>query len=205
MIENEKNPSNKRKLKNYLVNKNDQLRIALQTLIYMSLIVLITVAVILYPSMSDIFYSQDLNIQYRASQSFLLLLNRLVPTIIIIFILVFLHQIVITHRIWGPLKNFTNTIESIGSGDFTRKVIPRKRDYMKEECKQINNMIDGLTKLVSNIRTNHLKLISALEDVTIPVEDGHQRKIIEDSLNTVRRKAELLTEDISHFKLEIDS
>ena len=66
-------------------------------------------------------------------------------------------------------------------------------------------MIDGLTKLVSNIRTNHLKLISALEDVTIPVEDGHQRKKIEDSLNTVRRKAELLTEDISHFKLEIDS
>ena len=205
MIENEKNPSNKRKLKNYLVNKNDQLRIALQTLIYMSLIVLITVAVILYPSMSDIFYSQDLNIQYRASQSFLLLLNRLVPTIIIIFILVFLHQIVITHRIWGPLKNFTNTIERIGSGDFTRKVIPRKRDYLKEECKQINNMVDGLTKLVSNIRTNHLKLISALEDITIPVEDGHQRKIIEDSLDTVRRKAELLTEDISHFKLENDS
>ncbi|PQP33752.1 hypothetical protein C6A37_11315, partial [Desulfobacteraceae bacterium SEEP-SAG9] len=63
MIENEKNPSNKRKLKNYLVNKHDQLRIALQTLIYMSLIVLITMAVILYPSKSDIFYSQDLNIQ----------------------------------------------------------------------------------------------------------------------------------------------
>jgi len=154
LIEKEKNPSNKRKLKNYLVNKNDQLRIALQTLIYMSLIVLITMAVILYPSMADIFYSQDLNIQYRASQSFLLLLNRLVPTIIIIFILVFLHQIVITHRIWGPLKNFTNTIEVIGSGDFTRKVIPRKRDYLKEECRQINNMVDGLTKLVSNIRTN---------------------------------------------------
>ena len=205
MIENEKNPSNKRKLKNYLVNKNDQLRIALQTLIYMSLIVLITMAVILYPSMSDIFYSQDLNIQYRASQSFLLLLNRLVPTIIILFILVFLHQIVITHRIWGPLKNFTNTIERIGKGDFTRKVIIRKGDYLKEECRQINNMVDGLSKLVSNIRTNHLKLISALEDITISIEDRHQRKIIEDSLDTVRRKAELLTEDISHFKLEIDS
>ena len=205
MIENEKNPSNKRKLKNYLVNKNDQLRIALQTLIYMSLIVLITMAVILYPSMSDIFYSQDLNIQYRASQSFLLLLNRLVPTIIILFILVFLHQIVITHRIWGPLKNFTNTIERIGKGDFTRKVIIRKGDYLKEECRQINNMVDGLSKLVSNIRTNHLKLISALEDITIPIEDRHQRKIIENSLDTVRRKAELLTEDISHFKLEIDS
>ena len=174
MIENEKNLSNKRELKNYLINKHDQLRIALQTLIYMSLIVLITMAVILYPSMSDIFYSQDLNIQYRASQSFLLLLNRLVPTIIILFILVFLHQIVITHRIWGPLKNFTNTIERIGKGDFTRKVIIRKGDYLKEECRQINNMVDGLSKLVSNIRTNHLKLISALED-------------------------------ISHFKLEIDS
>ena len=205
MIENEKNLSNKRELKNYLVNKHDQLRIALQTLIYMSLIVLITVAVILYPSMSDIFYSQDLNIQYRASQSFLLLLNRLVPTIIILFILVFLHQIVITHRIWGPLKNFTNTIERIGKGDFTRKVIIRKWDYLKEECRQINNMVAGLTKLVSNIRTNHLKLISALEDITIPIEDRHQRKIIENSLDTVRRKAELLTEDISHFKLEIDS
>ena len=205
MIENEKNPLNKRKLKNYLINKHDQLRIALQTLIYMSLIVLITVAVILYPSMSDIFYSQDLNIQYCASQSFLLLLNRLVPTMVILFIVVFLHQIVITHRIWGPLKNFTNTIERIGKGDFTRKVIIRKGDYLKEECRQINNMVDGLSKLVSNIRTNHHQLISTLEDITIPVEDGNQRKIIEDSLDTVRRKAELLTEDISHFKLEIDS
>jgi methyl-accepting chemotaxis protein len=162
-------------------------------------------AVILYPSMYDIFYSQDLNTQYRASQSFLLLLNRLVPTIIILFILVFLHQIIITHRIWGPLKNFTNTIKNIGNGDFTRKIITRKRDFLKEECRQVNNMVDGLTKLVSNIKTNHLKLTSALKDITITVEDQHQRKIIEDRLDNVRRKAKLLAEDISHFKLENDS
>jgi methyl-accepting chemotaxis protein len=204
-IEKEKKLSNKRKIKNYLVNKHDQLRIALITLVYMSIIFLITMTVVFYPSMSDIFNSQDLNVQYRASLRFLLLLNRLVFPILILFVLVLVHQIVITHRIWGPLKNFTNTIKKVGTGDFTRKAITRKRDFLKEECKQVNNMVAELTQLVLRIRTNHLKLMSALDDITMPIEDRHQRKIIEDRLDEVRRKAEMLAEDISHFKLENDS
>ena len=107
MVENKKRVVNRRKLKNYLINRYDQLRVALITLIYMSVVVILTLVIVLNPYFSGIFFSENIEIQYRASQAFILLVNRLLPAVVIIFILVFLHQIFITHRIWGPLVNVT--------------------------------------------------------------------------------------------------
>ena len=49
MAENEKRDVSKRRLRNYLVNRHDQLRIVLITLIYMSVSVILIVGIVLYP------------------------------------------------------------------------------------------------------------------------------------------------------------
>jgi methyl-accepting chemotaxis protein len=171
----------------------------------MSVIVILILGIVLYPYLSDMFFSKDLDIQYRASQAFLLLLSRLMPVVVIIFILVVLHQILITHRIWGPLVNITNTIKRVGIGDFTRKVFPRKNDYLSEQCRQINEMIEGLSSHISTIRENHVKLTSSLNDISESIENLNTQNEFEECLNKIRGKVELLTENLSCFKLEDDS
>jgi len=205
LAENKKSVVSKRHIKNYLINRHDQLRIVLITLIYLSVIVILIVGIVLYPYLSDIFFSKDLNIQYRSSQAFLLLLSRLLPVVGIIFILVVIHQIIITHRIWGPLVNITNTIKMVGIGDLTRKVFPRRNDYLKNQCRQINEMIESLSSHISNLRENHAKLTGTLVDISESIENLNTRNEFEACLNKIRREVELLTKDISCFKLEGDN
>jgi len=204
LVENEKRVVSKRHLKNYLISRHDQLRIALITLLYMSIIVMLTAGIVMYPFLSDLFFSEDLKVQYRASQAFLLLLNRLLPAVVIIFILVVLHQILITHRIWGPLVNVTNTIKMVGKGDFTRKVSLRKNDYLENECRQINEMIEGLSSHISNIKENHVKLTSTLDKISESIKNINTQNEFEECLKEIRSKAELLAEDLSCFKLETE-
>ena len=202
MKENRDKIIDKRRLRNYLINRHGQLSIAITTLLYMSIICVVTVIVALYPLMSDIFFSHDLDIQYRASQTFLVLINKLLPVVIAIFVMVFLHQIIITHRVWGPLVNFKQSIKMIASGDLTRKVFLRKRDYLKQECEQINYMIDSLTAIVSNIKSDHKNLMMTLDEFDMAAKDISSKELIGEHLDKLRLNAKRLLEDISQFKIE---
>ena len=79
----------KRKLKNYLLSNDAQLRIIIPNLLWMLLIIIATMGVVLSPLMMDMFLSDDIEIQYRAAITFLSFIKQLVPTIIAIFILIF--------------------------------------------------------------------------------------------------------------------
>ena len=201
MVENKKQFANRRHVKNYLINRHDQLRVTLITLIYMSVVVLLTVGIILYPYFMDIFFSEDLNVQYRASQAFLILLNPLLPALAIIFILVTLHQIFITHRIWGPLVHMKNIARMVGNGDFSRKLFIRKNDYLKNECTQLNEMIDGLSARISKIMEHHDRLASTVDDMSESIEKIDTKEEFQARLKEIRSRVELLTEALSRFKL----
>jgi methyl-accepting chemotaxis protein len=193
---------NRRKLRNYFINRELQLRIIFTNLIYMFLIVVITVGVVLFPLVCDMFMSQDLVIQYRAGQEFLAAIKRLVPVAIIIFILVSLHQVFITHRVFGPIWNFTRTFKRVSSGDLTRKVFIRKNDFMDTEKNRINHMIDGLSHLVFRIRNNHRRLISVLEEAMSHIEDPGARRSVDSAMEIIRREAEFVTEDLALFEID---
>ena len=78
-----------RKLRNYFRYKDLQIRIIATSLIYMFLIILTTLGVILYPLVTDMFLSDDINTQYQAAQTFIVLMRRLVPAVLIMFSVVF--------------------------------------------------------------------------------------------------------------------
>lgn len=192
----------KRKLGSYLINKEIQLKIVLTNLAYMLVIIIITLAMLLSPLFYDMFLSSDLDVQYQAAQTFLTLVKRLLPAVILMFVLVFLHQILITHRICGPLVNFTHTFKRIAQGDLTRKVVLRKGDYLREECEKINEMIDSLAHFISNIRGGQEKLISVLEEVMTKIEDLDTKTKIAEALEIVKREAHLMKKNLSVFKIE---
>ena len=191
-----------RKLKNYLINKDFQLRIAFTNLIYMSVVIIMTLGVIMSPLLHDMFFSEDVSIQYQAAQTFLALVKRLIPALMAMFILIFVHQVVVTHRICGPIVNFTNTFIRVADGDLSRKVFLRQGDYLRKECDKVNHMIDALAGLITRIRADHGKLISALEEIMASVEDLDTKKKVEDALEIVKREAQFVSEDLSLFKIE---
>ena len=120
-----------RKLRNYLISNDLQLRVIFMILLHMLLVAIIAVGFSLSPFIQDMLFAQDLEIQYHAAQMFLHLIKRLIPAVAAIFLLVFFHQVIITHRICGPLVNFSNTFTTIAQGDLTRKIYLRKGDYLK--------------------------------------------------------------------------
>jgi signal transduction histidine kinase len=171
-------------------------------LLYMLVIIVITLAVLLSPLFQSMFFSEDLNVQYQAAQTFLTLLKRLVPAVVLLFTLVFVHQILITHRICGPLVNFDHTFRRIMQGDFTRRVHLRKGDYWNEECDQINAMLDSLSQFIINVRGSHEKLMVVLEDVLKGVEGLDTRQKISEALDIVKHEALQVKEYLSVFRTD---
>ncbi len=161
-----KHKMNNRKLKNYLIKKDIQLKIAISNLVYMLLMVAVIVLTILSPLYLDIFQSIDLCNQYFSAKMFIILLERLVFALLILLVLAFLHQIVLTHKFCGPLVNFVKTFKKISEGDLTRKIFLRRYDFLQNEANQVNEMMDGLSSLLAKIKTENSLLLSMLEEAT---------------------------------------
>jgi len=177
-----------RRLKNLFINKGLQFKIIMTSLVYMFLVTVVTTGAILYPDLYTMFSSQELSAQYQAAQNFLVLAKRIIPSTVILFVLFFIHQLFMTHKICGPLVNFTTTFKKIGDGDFSRRVILRKGDYLKVECDAINGMIEGLSNKFQSIADEHERVIGVLEGSLTAIADDQIKKNIESLLEELKEK-----------------
>lgn len=178
-----------RRLKNLFINKGLQFKIIMTSLVYMFLVMVVTTGAILYPDLYTMFSSQELSAQYQAAQNFLVLAKRIIPSTVILSVLFFIHQLFMTHKICGPLVNFTTTFKKIGDGDLSRRVILRKGDYLKVECEAINGMIEGLSKKFQSIADEHERLIGVLEGSLSVIADEQVKKNIESLLEELKEKS----------------
>jgi methyl-accepting chemotaxis protein len=129
---------------------------------------------------------------------FIILLERLAYSLVILLILAFIHQIVITHKICGPLVNFRNTFKRISEGDLTRKIFLRRHDFLQDEANQVNEMIDVLSNFVSRIKNENRLLRAALEDAT---HSGMQPEKLDEILQKAILHADYCEEHVSKFKI----
>jgi methyl-accepting chemotaxis protein len=194
----------KRKLRNYLINNDLQLRLIRNNLFYLLLCVIVTVSILLYPLIHDMLLLPDLESQYRAAQTFLLLVKWLVPAILIVLVLFTGHMIISSHRICGPLVNFTHTFDRLAQGDLTRKVYIRKGDYLKSECNRINLMIDGISGIIDRLFANHNQLLAILQSMNEQVNDTEIKEKLEVSLKIIRQDVEYFSDTLSRFKVGVE-
>jgi len=159
-----KQKMNNRKLKNYLIKKDVQLKIAISNLMYMLLMVAVIILTILSPLYLDFSRSIDLCNQYFSAKMFIVLLERLALSLVVLLIIAFVHQIVLTHKFCGPLVNFVKTFKKISGGDLTRKIFLRRYDFLQNEASQVNEMMDGLSSLVAKIKKENSLILSMLEE-----------------------------------------
>jgi methyl-accepting chemotaxis protein len=175
-----------RKLQNYLIAKDIQLRIVVTNFLYLCLIALVLVLTILSPYFYDIFNDEELWVQYLSAKTFLVLLDRLVIALPFIFVISFFHFIVLTHRFCGPMINIKHTLQELARGNFTRKVFLRKNDFLKQEAVILNHMIDQLSGYFEDIKEDNTALLAVLE---ARPEAGQCEEEIAARLNEVKANA----------------
>ena len=182
-----------RKLHNYLIASDIQLRIVITNFLYLSLIVLVLVLAVLSPYFYDIFNDDELWVQYLSAKTFIVLLDRLVIALPLIFIVSFIHLVILTHRFCGPMINIKSTIQEIARGNLTRKVILRKHDFLKEEAATMNHMIDQLSGHFAAIREDNTALLAMLEEKRDTVSQGvDQSRLLQEVKENARNTRTIL-------------
>ncbi len=192
---------NVRKIQNYLIAKDIQFRIVITNFLYLCLISLVLVLVVLSPYFYDIFDKDELWVQYLSANMFLVLLDRLVIAMSLIFVISFIHFIVLTHRFCGPLINIKHTIQEVARGNFTRKVFLRKNDFLKEEAATLNHMIDQLSGQYEDIREDNTVLLAMIEEKLDENNDGVE---INPILNEVKANAVHTRDILDKVKIDPD-
>lgn len=200
-----KTTQNQRKIKNYLTVNKNQFKLTLSNLGFSVLIIVVIIITVLSPFYYDIYLANDVYVQNYSAKVFLTLLERLSLALITILLLAILYQIlqvVYTHKFYGPMVNFSKTINRISQGDLTRKIFIRRHDFLKNEARQINEMMDALSARISAIKTANDLLLSALEQVG---SSNLEKGMPEHVLNIVKKHAFLCDKHLSEFKLQANN
>ena len=169
--------------------------------LYMFLTVGITITVILSPLINVMLSSYDSELQYHAANFSIEIMEQLPLVLAVVFLLVFVNQIVVTHRFCGPLINFSNSFKRISSGDLTRKIILRPNDFLNEEGGHINEMIDGLSRSIAALKEDSQRLVSAIDEVSGKAAGETEQKKSEEALEKVKMEARAIAEHLAKFKL----
>ena len=196
---------NQRKIKSYLTVNKNQFKLTLANLGFMVAIFVVIILTVLSPFYYDIYRGNDLYVHNYSAKIFLTLLERLSYALIAILLLAILYQILqvlFTHKVYGPMINFSKTFDRISQGDLTRKVFIRRHDFLKNEARQINEMMDALSNHITKIKTANVLLLSALEQIG---NSDVEIDMPEHVLDMVKKQAHICNEHLSEFKLQGDN
>jgi len=164
------NKANQRSWKSILINRKIQFRIIAINLICMSIAVGINTAVMFSSSVCNIYYSDDSGL-LKFIDMYTLSSEVLNFSLAVIFVLAIISQMLLTHKICGPLVNFTNSYQKMSQGDLTRPVKLRSGDLLVEEAKQFNAMVSGLSKHIEALSQDNRNLLAQLKELSADTAD----------------------------------
>jgi len=156
--------ANHRRLKNIVVFKGVQFKLAFLNLFYLVLIAGVIVLAILSPLYYGMTDAQDPWHMYSSAKLFRLVLERMGLAIVVITIFSFIHSILLSHKFFGPLINIRHTITKMAEGDFSRKIYLRKGDYLKNEAQHINAMMATLSDSIEELGKDHDKMMRIIDN-----------------------------------------
>lgn len=193
-------PKSQRRFRNYIIKKDLQLRSIFYNMIFLLIIALITLVTALAPMLQKMMQPYDIEAQYYAAVTLLSFLKRWTPAMAFVLVIFFVHQTLLTHRICGPLVNFMHTIRAIAKGDLTRKCTIRNADFLNKECNEINQMIDGLTELLSEAQSEGENLFALFERDKL---SSYTEEELENTLQLAKEKVDGFKQSLSTFKTEL--
>jgi methyl-accepting chemotaxis protein len=134
--------------------------------------------------------------QGQVADKVLYLHGNLWPVIVVIFIILSIHSILVSHKIAGPLYRFRQTFQEIIEGNIAKMVKIRKGDFLVNEQTKIEEMMDMLRSRIGNIKNEQ----AAMEQVLKEIVGNHGSHLSED----LRSFIDKLEEHTSRIKREAD-
>ena len=188
----------RRKFMTFFISKDSQRPIVVAHLAYILLITIAFIATVLSPLYNDMLGSGDLWAKHSSAIMFIVLLERLSVAGLIIAVISFFHFIILTHKFCGPLVNIGRSIARMSEKDFTRKINLRRGDFLKNEVKQINEMMMTLSNSIETIKKeNHL----LLEDIAESIKAHGKQTEIDAALRSIHDRADRCRVQLNHFQL----
>ena len=192
-----KEPTLDRKLGKLLADKPLQMKIVSYSVLNAVIAVAVTSALAVAPLLHTMLHSNDIDEQCHAGLTFLDFYQRLLPLAAILLVVFTFHLIVVTRRIFGPLAAFRAAFGRIAQGDLAERVAVGKRDYLHRECDAINDMLDGLSGRLAQVKDDQAKLVAALQ--TLEVSPGNTEAVAR--LESARNEARAIAERLAEFRL----
>jgi len=165
-----------RKLKNFLINNDVQLRVIFTSLIYMILIFMVTVGFAFKPAITTMLDSSlDIGARSEAAKVLLNLLNVMLPALLVASTLFFIHLVIILHRICGPLVAFSKFYGLVKNGKYDHPLKLRKKDLLIKECREFNDMMESLNQKKLDQEKIDTEILNALSTIQLDkLDDDYQ-------------------------------
>jgi methyl-accepting chemotaxis protein len=191
-----------RKFKNFFISKDLQRPIIIAHLAYILLVTFVLIGTVLSPLYTDMFETGDLWAKRASANMFVILLDRLSIAGIFILVISFFHFVILTHKFCGPLVNIGRSITRMSEKDFTRKINLRRGDFLKNEVKQINEMMMTLSSSIETIKKENYLL---LEDIAESIKAQGKQTEINATLRGFHERADRCRVQLNQFQLIGDS
>jgi methyl-accepting chemotaxis protein len=173
-----------------------QYRLLFINLLYFCTILLIFAAVLFLPLILKLRSgSPSIIEQGELAGQFLTLHERVWPAMFVVFVLLALHSVLVSHRIAGPLYRFRSIFGAVGTGDLSVRANLRKGDYLGKESDSLNEMIASLRARIASIQSHHGEMQTVLTALKRSIERG--------SIEDVHRQLEDLHVQMEELKASI--
>lgn len=125
---------------------------------------------------------------------------RVWPPILVVFLLLAIHSVLISHRIAGPLSRFRRLFEAVADGDLSVRLIIRGNDYLAKEARLFNEMAASLGSRVQGIGELSAELRTLSAELTRAIESG-SREAVRQSIERLAARAERLKASVDQFRI----
>lgn len=134
--------------------------------------------------------------QRTSAEQFLMLDTRLWPAVGILFMLMVVHSVLISHKVAGPLYRFRSVFKTVAEGNLAVRANLRKGDYLTNEADSLNEMIASVGARISAIRDQYGETDAAFAELRSAVRGG--------SAEGVRRTLENLGAGMERLQASLD-
>jgi len=191
------------KRKQFIVDKQAQYKVLAVIAIYMMVAVLLTGFLMFIPSFIELSSSEVTDRQYSAAKEVLMLHKRFWPSVLIVVVLLGGHSIYLFHRLFGPLYRFKSTMKEISKGDFSFNIKLREKDFLKEEEKLMNEMINSLRENIGTLKKDNTILFESINQLASEL-DGKDVSLetVKNRMSDIRQQEEKIVRGFDSFKID---
>ncbi len=136
-------------------------------------------------------------------KDFITLHEHFWPAIFVLLILVAFQSIRLSHRIAGPIYRFKLAIQSMKKRDFSQKITLRKKDFLVDLMKEINEMSVSLQETFQELKNKNALLGEEIDALNHQLVEGDiSPEDLKLSLMSIQKRQTALNQCLEGIQLD---